>query len=116
MFKCNQQCQLCTFIKETKEVKGNVVVKKINEKFEQYIGETERSLKERLGEHKTYIKSEKLNEATGEHFNKPGHSIEHLKVTVLEQIKQSDTLYRKERESYFIRKFNTFNRGINKKP
>ena len=133
MFKCNKQCHLCPFIKETKEVKGNGVVWKINKKFncetenisylihcekcnEQYIGETERSLKERLGEHKTYIKSEKLNEATGEHFNKPGHSIEHLKVTVLEQIKQSDTLYRKERESYFIRKFNTFNRGINKKP
>ena len=70
MFKCNKQCHLCPFIKETKEVKGNGVVWKINKKFncetenisylihcekcnEQYIGETERSLKERLGEHKT---------------------------------------------------------------
>ena len=83
---------------------------------EQYIGETERTLKDRLGEHKTYIKTNKIHEATGEHFNKPGHSLHNLKVCILEKIKQSDTLYRKEREAYLIRKFNTFNKGINKKP
>ena len=27
-----------------------------------------------------------------------------------------DTLYRKEREAYLIRKFNSFNKGMNKKP
>ena len=92
MFKCNKQCHLCPFIKETKEIKGNCVVWKTNKKLnceteniaylihcekcnEQYIGDTERSRKEKLGEHKGYIKSDKLNEDTGEHFNIPGRSI-----------------------------------------
>ena len=91
---------------ETKTIKGNNFVWKVNKKFncetknvahiiecnkckEQYIGETERALKDRLGEHKTCI---------------------------LEKMKQTDTIYRKEREAYLIRKFNTFNKGINKKP
>ena len=82
----------------------------------QYIGETERPFKERIGEHKTYIRTKKLNQPTRYHFNLPGHSLDQLKVTVIERITKTSVLYRKERESYIIRKFNTHNRGMNKAP
>ena len=56
-----------------------------------------------------------LSITTGEHFNLPGHSLADLSVTAIEQAKVNSLLYRKEREEYFIRLFNTFNKGINKK-
>ena len=46
--------------------------------------------------------------------NDPGHSLADLRVTILEQVKKKCILYRKEREEYFIRKFNTVHEGINK--
>ena len=79
-----------------------------------YIGESVRQLKDRIGQHKGYIKNKVLSQPTGEHFNLPGHSLANMNVTILEKVKTSDTLYRKEREKYHIRKFNTFHEGINK--
>ena len=79
-----------------------------------YIGQTERPLKKRLGEHKQYIRDENTNQATGEHFCSPGHSLDDLKITVLEKVKFYNEAYRTEREHYFIRIFNTFYQGINK--
>ena len=77
-----------------------------------YIGETSRILKFRLAEHRGYVNNGD-DTATGEHFNLPGHSLSDLSITILEQVKKKDDLYRKEREKYFIRKFNTFYRGLN---
>ena len=79
-----------------------------------YIGETERTLKDRIGEHKTYITQKHLNQPVGQHFNQPGHSIDNLKVIILEKVKQNNKQYRKEREKYLINKFDTFNQGMNK--
>ena len=45
----------------------------------------------------------------------PDHTLSDMKVTVLENIYKSDPEYRKERETYLIRKFNTFYQGLNKK-
>ena len=45
--------------------------------------------------------------------NLPGHSLDHLKVLILEQVKFKDEEYRLEMEKKFIRKFDTFNEGIN---
>ena len=70
----------------------------------------------RISDHKTYIRTKKLNQPTGEHFNRPGHTLDNLKVTVLERIRINNTIYRKEREAYLIRKFNTYNKGMNKSP
>ena len=39
-----------------------------------------------------------------------------MKVTIIEKVLKQDELYRKERETLHIRKFNTFYDGINKKP
>ena len=51
---------------------------------------------------------------TGAHWNLPGHTLANLKVTVLEQSKSRDKEYIREHENYFIKKFDTFNDGINR--
>ena len=38
-----------------------------------------------------------MEQATGEHFNLPGHSISNMKVTIVERVKKNDDQYRKER-------------------
>ena len=81
-----------------------------------YIGESERSLKDRLSQHIGYIKCCNILQPTGRHFNLKGHSLSNMNVTVLENVKKKDIYYRKERESYFIRKFNTYYEGMNGMP
>ena len=81
-----------------------------------YIGETERTLKDRLSEHIGYIKTKKLEKSTGNHFNQPGHSVANMTALVLEKVKTEDIFYRKERETYHIRKFYTYYRGLNLRP
>ena len=82
----------------------------------QYIGETERKLRDRICEHLGYINTKKLNQPAGEPFNLPGHSRSDMKVLILERVLKKESDYRKERESYLIRKFNTFYKGMNKMP
>ena len=79
----------------------------------QYIGETERSLKERFSEHVSYVRNQK--EATGHHFNLPGHSQSDMSISVLERIFSQDPQYRKTRESYHIEQFELLKKGINRK-
>ena len=81
-----------------------------------YIGETERCFKERIKEHIGYARTRKTNRPAGYHFNLPGHSIQHMKFTILEKVKSTDPIYRRERERYLIDKFDTFHSGMNKKP
>ena len=66
----------------------------------------------RLADHRGYITNQVLSRATGAHWNLPGHSLADLKVTILEQTKNNCEDYRKEREKFFIRKFDTFNNGL----
>ena len=81
-----------------------------------YVGETKRIMKFRFAEHRGYVNNGDESQATGEHFNSPGHSLSDMTITILEKVKSNDDLYRKEREKYFIRKFNTFYKGLNKQP
>ena len=81
-----------------------------------YIGESEKMLSQRIQQHIGYVKSKTLSQATGFHFNLPNHSVANMSVTILEKSKKSDTYYRKEREHYLIRKFDTFYKGINRMP
>ena len=135
MNKCNRQnCTSCAYILEAKGVKINGVSWKINKKLncnnynivygiickkdkckEVYIGETKRQLKFCLSDHRGYIVNKNTNTATGHHFNLPGHSLADLSVIVIEQVKKNYTLYRKEREEFHIRRFNTLYKGMNKK-
>ena len=82
---------------------------------QRYIGETKRMLKARLADHRGYVANHDTTKTTGAHFTLPGHSLSNMKVTILEQVKKDDDLYRKQREQYFIQKFDTMNRGLNKK-
>ena len=66
-------------------------------------------------EHRGYVKNGHIDQATGAHFNMPGHNVTNLKISVIEQVKFNSDLYRKEREEFFIRKFNTLNEGMNRK-
>ena len=132
MKRCGKQCTACPYIQEGKFVKINGETQwKINKRVNcetrnviymiecsecriRYIGETKRTLKERISDHRGYVTKEKLEQATGQHFNTPGHDLSKLKVTILEKVKTEDDSYRKEREKYFINKFNTFHKGLNK--
>ena len=76
-------------------------------------------LKAKLSDHRGYINNMVVNITTGDNFNQPGHSLADLNVffsffCFLEQVKMEDDNYRKEREKYFINKFNTFYDGINR--
>ena len=132
MAKCGKACPSCPFISTGSEIKmnqGNTW--KITKKFtcetfncvyliscnkcgKRYIGETGRLMKHRLAEHIGYINNQVSSVSTGEHFNLPGHSLANIKITILEQVKKNDILYRKEREKYLINKFNTYYQGLNR--
>ena len=73
-----------------------------------YIGETERSLKDRISQHLGYIRTYRLYKSTGTHFNKPGHILAKFTTTVMVKIRSNDVFYRKKRESFYIRKLYTF--------
>ena len=133
MAKCGRNCAACPYIKEGRNIKVNKSQTwKINKKTtcmshniiymiecqknscnQRYIGETKRWLRNRLADHRGYVRDQTDN-ATGAHFSSPGHSLADLKITVLEQVKKKDDLYRKEREKYFIQKFNTYHNGLNR--
>ena len=81
---------------------------------QQYIGQTSKSLRERFSQHIGYV--DKNIEATGKHFNLPGHDKSDMKVTVVEKIHSKEVWVREEIESMHIRKANSFYKGINKKP
>ena len=133
MTKCKKGCIICPFILEDKKITANNFTWKINRHINcesrnliymircmkchlNYIGESERTLKDRISEHVGYIRTKKQHQATGFHFNLPGHGLEHMKVTGIELVKKMDTQYRKERESYLIRKYNSYYQGINRTP
>ena len=135
MKKCGENCTACPYIKEVKSLKMNEVEWKINQSLDcttsnciymihcvkdncnmRYIAETKRIMKFRLAEHRGYVTNQILSTPTGEHFNLPGHSLADLTMVILEKVRSQDDLYRKEREKYFIRKFNTYYRGLNKQP
>ena len=61
---------------------------------EKYIGETDRTIKDRISEHVGYIRTKNTSQATGHHFNLPGHCLSDMKVTGLEKVLKPDSEYR----------------------
>ena len=131
MKQCNRPCRACPFVKEAKLIKTNsfswqirkhvncdtaniIYILECTKCDEMYIGESKMPLKEGISEHAQYVRSVIPSKATGEHFNRPGHSLSNMKFIILEQAKKSEDLYRKERETFFINKFRTFYNGINR--
>ena len=81
-----------------------------------YIGKTGKSFKARYSEHWDYIKSENINEPSGLHFNKPGHSISDMNGLVIEKVRSKDTFILDQREHLYIKLFQTYKNGFNKEP
>ena len=81
-----------------------------------YIGETKRKLKERISEHIGYVNTKNIEQATCHHFNLTGHNLSNMKLAMLEQVFKLNQEYRKEIETYLIITFNTYYKGMNKKP
>ena len=126
MQKCGKSCLACPYIKEGTHLRYGKQTWKINKRMscnnniiyliecnkdtckQRYIGESKRPLKHRLAEHRGYIVNCHIDKATLAHFTSPGHSVSNLTVTILEQVKYNNELYRKEREQYFINKLNTW--------
>ncbi len=134
MSKCGKLCAICPYVKEGKDVQINTKdICNINQEVNcetynciymiecqkdncklKYIGQTKRRPKERIAEHKGYITNQVITQATGAHYNLPGHSLADMRVTILEQVKYNDQFYREEREQYCINKFDTFHNGLNR--
>ena len=133
MRKCGNNCTACTYIKEGKQVKVNGTEWKLNKQFncktynciyaifckkdrcqQVYIGETKRMLQFCIAEHRGYVTNQVTDKSTGDHFNSPGHSLSDMQVSVIERVKRKGTEYRKEREHFFIRKFDTYYNGLNR--
>ena len=55
-----------------------------------YIGKTERTLKERFGEHKTSVRTHAKN-AVGDHVNRSGHSVANMKILAIEKVRNRNT-------------------------
>lgn len=84
----------------------------------QYVGETGRSLGERLSNHRSCIRYNRYN-AVGIHFNSFNHSIEDLKVMTIEKIADDENqlTVRKNREIYWQNKLGTlYPVGLNNLP
>ena len=60
-----------------------------------YTGETGRTLKHRLVDNRGYVVNKMTKIA---HFITPGHTLDNLKITILEDVKVKDSEYRKEIE------------------
>lgn len=84
----------------------------------QYVGETQRTLRNRINQHRSAIRTGKRS-IIALHFQTPGHSFENFKVTPIEQLHNDDDLMtatklRRLREQYWISKLDTaFPNGLN---
>ena len=134
MSKCNKPCSICPYVNQQKVVKSSVtnvtvqlskhhtcndrnIVYIINCKKckQQYIGETDKTVRERMLQHLGYVRREETSQATGFHFNQPGHKMSDMSISVFERINNHDPQYRKTRESYWIEQFDLLRKGINGK-
>ena len=79
-----------------------------------YIGETQRKLSVRAGEHRGYANRNETNKPTGEHFTQPGHKTSDMTCTVIEQVlPANDPFLRKRREKWWINKYQAVEHGAN---
>ena len=124
--KCDfGKCPSCPFNEETKVVKSTATNFSVEINTEvscqtkgiycitckkckvQYIGQSKKSLQDRFANHRGYVTSRDFSQPTGRHFNSRGHSISDMRVVIVEKVFSEDRLVREERESEFIRKFNS---------
>ena len=134
MSRCKKNCKICPYVNSCKIVKSTYTTKVVplareyhcqtknlvylvhcKKCNDQYVGETEKTLEHRFSQHLGYVDNKDYRQATGRHFNLPGHNKSHMSITVLESINTDDPAYRKEREREFIEQFKLKYRGMNRK-
>ena len=135
MHKCKKQnCKICPWVVTNKVAKATHTDKVVHLSKEyncqtsnlvylvqckkckdQYIGETKHTLEHRFNQHLGYVRRKETDKATGDHFNKKGHQISDMTITVLEGINSDDPFYRLQREHFWIEKFNVLHKGMNGK-
>jgi hypothetical protein len=80
----------------------------------QYIGQTQRRLKDRLNAHRSNV-NKKVSTSVGIHFNYLGHSFLNLRITPIEKVDNINL--RLEREKFWIKKLKTkYPDGLNNYP
>ena len=80
-----------------------------------YVGETSRTVKERLKEHDAHVRHGR-NKPVADHFGSSGHTAENMGVTVLEVIRDSSKYYLQVRELEWIELLETeVPNGVTKK-
>ena len=67
---------------------------------QQYIGQSSKTLRERFRQHLNYV--DRNSEATGRHFNLPGHTKWDMKVTVLEKIHSNEVWVWEKKSQHII--------------
>ena len=77
-----------------------------------YIGQTQRQLKTRFGEHKTSVRTKAKN-VIGEHFVGPGHSLANMEIAAIEKVRNNKQSFIEKRESLWIKKFEAEHLGLN---
>ena len=69
----------------------------------QYVGEIQNPLHIRLNGHCNDITHKRTEKPVASHFNSPGHSLDDLRIAVLEVMRSFDESLRRRRESYWIK-------------
>ena len=122
-------CSTCDYVQEGKQVKSTQTsaVANINAAVDcrtsnvvycvnctkprcrlQYVGKTVSEFRTRMSAHRSYVGPKpKLDKATGEHFNRPGHKCADMGVTILEKVFNKDPMFLTVREEFWIRQFNS---------
>ena len=77
---------------------------------------TKRKFQHRFSEHLGYVKSDKISEPSGGHFNLAGHKLSDIEGIVLEKVRNGNPYILRAREELMIKKFDSFNFGLNKEP
>ena len=113
---------ICNYTNMSYEIRSSIncqtrnVINKITcEKYPTfvYIGETERSFHDRFSEHRRDAENKNPTKPCGIHFSKPGHSLKDIQAIAFEQVFRKDPIFRKERESWWISKYQAIEHGAN---
>ena len=78
-----------------------------------YIGKTSNSIRQRMNEHRSDIKHNR-NKPVAEHFNKPDHTLQNLRLAVIKKVKGKTKQQREVEEQKIIFKFDFVNHGLNR--
>ncbi|KAK3756747.1 hypothetical protein RRG08_018469 [Elysia crispata] len=79
----------------------------------QYVGLTSQTLRKRFNTHRFNINNDR-GDAVAKHFNLPGHTISHAKITPIDQLLTADMIGLQNKETFWIHTLQTLEpQGIN---